>query len=302
MRRLIQKAAPTQAQVLITGENGTGKEVVARHLHAHSTRHNRPFVAVNCAAIPAELIESELFGHEKGAFTGATSRRRGHFEAADGGTLLLDEIGDMALVAQAKLLRTLQEGVIQRVGSSEPVRVDVRVIAASNQDLSAMVEEKTFREDLYYRLLVIRIDVPPLRERAGDIDALTAHFLRQTCKRHGLGSRTIDDEARTWLRSRPWPGNVRELKHLIEAAAILADDATIGVEHLESLSAARSTTAPVSGDYFLLGTLEEFRAATEKEFIRRKLEENRGNIKRTAERIKIQRSNLYKKLERYGMK
>ncbi len=302
MRRLIEKAAPTNAQVLITGENGTGKELVARQLHAFSQRSQGPFVAVNCAAIPDDLIESELFGHEKGAFTGATNRRRGHFEAADGGTLLLDEIGDMAPGAQAKLLRTLQENNIVRLGSSEPIDVDVRVVAATNQDLAAMVEEKTFREDLYYRLLVIRIEVPPLRDRLDDIPALTDHFLRETCKRHGLEARTIDDAAREHLRSRQWPGNIRELKHLIEAAAILADSPEIGLDELESLSAARSTTGPAGGDFFGLATLEEFRAATEKEFIRRKLEENKGNIKRTAERIKIQRSNLYKKLDRYGMK
>ncbi|MCA8940957.1 MAG: sigma-54-dependent Fis family transcriptional regulator [Planctomycetes bacterium] len=302
VKRLIEKAAPTQAQVLITGENGTGKEVVARQLHALSKRSDKPFVAVNCAAIPSELIESELFGHEKGAFTGATSRRRGYFESANGGTLLLDEIGDMAPNAQAKLLRTLQEHKITRLGSTDSVDVDVRVLAATNQDLARLVEEKTFREDLYYRLHVIRIEVPPLRDRLEDLDALTDHFLRETCRRHGLSEIEVTAAARSALRARPWPGNVRELKHLIEAAAILAENGVIDGEDIESLSAARSGESARGGDWFAFETLESFRAATEKEFIRRKLEENNGNIKRTAERIKIQRSNLYKKLDRYGMK
>jgi len=301
VRGLIQRVAPTEAQVLITGENGTGKELVALQLHARSQRHHTPLLALNCAAIPAELLESELFGHEKGAFTGATQTRRGHFEEASGGTLFLDEIGDMALEAQAKLLRALQENTVTRLGGSKPIEVDVRVIAATNQDLQKMVEEKRFREDLYYRLHVIRIDVPPLRERREDIGELAGHFLGEACRRNGLTKRKLSAEAHKYLASLPWPGNVRELKNLIEASAILADGPTIGEDVLETMAATASRPA-VGEEMFSIDTLEAFRAASEREFIRRKLSENSGNIKRTAERIKIQRSNLYKKLERYGLK
>ena len=300
MCKVIERAAPTEALVLITGDNGTGKELVARQLHAQSKRNSGPFVPLNCAAIPPELIESELFGHEKGAFTGATGLRRGHFESAHGGTLLLDEIGDMALPAQAKLLRALQEKEITRVGGSKTIPVDVRVIAATNQDLKAMVEVKTFREDLYYRLHVILVRVPALGERTEDIEELSRHFLRQACHQNGLEDRNLSEDGLAYLRARSWPGNVRELKNLLEAAAILADEGEIDTAALSSIGA--NSTSAVGGDFFALETLEAFRAGTEKEFIRRKLEENRGNIKRTAERISIQRSNLYKKLDRYGLK
>ncbi|MHC5062714.1 MAG: sigma-54-dependent transcriptional regulator [Planctomycetota bacterium] len=300
MRKVIERAAPTEAPVLILGENGTGKELVARQLHALSQRSSGPFVPLNCAAIPRELIESELFGHEKGAFTGATGMRRGHFESADGGTLLLDEIGDMALPAQAKLLRALQEKEITRVGGSKSIPVDVRVLAATNQDLKAMVEEKTFREDLFYRLHVIRVEVPALRERREDIEELAKHFLREACRQNGLDSRSLSKDGMAFLQAQSWPGNVRELKNLLEAAAILADEGEIDEAALRPIG--RSASSPSGGDFFSLETLEEFRGAMEKEFIRRKLEENGGNIKRTAERISIQRSNLYKKLDRYGLK
>ncbi len=300
MRKVIERAAPTEAPVLILGENGTGKELVARQTHALSQRCSGPFVPLNCAAIPPELIESELFGHEKGAFTGATGMRRGHFESADGGTLLLDEIGDMALPAQAKLLRALQEKEITRVGGSKSIAVNVRVLAATNQDLKSMVEEKTFREDLYYRLHVIRIEVPALRERREDIEELALHFLLEVCRQNGLERRSLSKDGMGFLRSQPWPGNVRELKNLLEAAAILADAGEIDSAALRDIGS--SSSKPSGGDFFALETLEEFRAAMEKEFIRRKLEENSGNIKRTAERISIQRSNLYKKLDRYGLK
>jgi two-component system nitrogen regulation response regulator NtrX len=301
VRRIVQRVAPTEATVLITGENGTGKELVARQIHGQSKRGNRPFVALNCAAIPSELIESELFGHERGAFTGANTARRGHFEAADGGTLFLDEIGDMALDAQAKLLRALQEKVVTRVGGSKPLQVDVRVVAATNQDLQAMVQEKQFREDLYYRLHVIRIHMPPLRERIEDLEELAQHFLVEACKRNGLGKRRLSRDAVAYLRTQTWAGNVRELKNRVEAAAILAEATEIQAADLKATAV---TTSPsgVGADYFLIPTIEEFRAAMEKEFIRRKLVENGGNIKRTAERIQIQRSNLYKKLDRYGLK
>ncbi|MEE2886011.1 MAG: sigma-54 dependent transcriptional regulator [Planctomycetota bacterium] len=296
----IERVAPTQATVLITGENGTGKELIARQLHARSTRSEAPFVAVNCAAIPSELIESELFGHEKGAFTGANTARRGHFEHADGGTIFLDEIGDMAINAQAKLLRTLQEQVVTPLGSSHTIQVDVRVLAASNQDLEKMVEEKTFREDLYYRIHVIRIHSPSLSERLTDLELLARHFVREACKRNGLPARELSEAALTALHERSWAGNVRELKNLMESAAILADDEVIGPEDLAGMGS--GSQPPSDMKFFGLPTLEEFRAATEREFIRRKIEENGGNIKRTAETIKIQRSNLYKKLERYGLR
>ena len=301
VKRLIEKAAPTEAQVLVTGENGTGKELVARQIHAMSKRRRGPFVPVNCAAIPSSLLESELFGHEKGAFTGATQSRAGHFEAAHRGTLLLDEIGDLELDAQAKLLRALQERVVTRVGSSKTIEVDVRIVAATNQDLKAMVEEKTFREDLYYRLHVIQIRVPALRERADDIETLANHFLLSSCQRNGLPRRKISDNGLSYLQSLSWPGNVRELKNVIEAASILAENDPITDKDLRDV--VQSATPPAEGaNFFAIPTIEEFRAVTEKEFVRRKLQENGGNIKRTAERIQIQRSNLYKKLERYGLK
>lgn len=296
----IERVAPTQATVLITGENGTGKELIARQLHARSTRSDGPFVAVNCAAIPSELIESELFGHQRGAFTGANTARRGHFENADGGTIFLDEIGDMALSAQAKLLRTLQEQVVTPLGSSRTVKVDVRVLAATNQNLEEMVEEKAFREDLYYRIHVIRIHSPSLRDRLPDLELLARHFVREACKRNGLPARVLSKDAVAALRGRPWAGNIRELKNLMESAAILSDGEEIGPDDLAGMGA--GSRPPSDMEFFGLPTLEAFRAATEREFIRRKIEENGGNIKRTAETIKIQRSNLYKKLERYGLR
>jgi two-component system nitrogen regulation response regulator NtrX len=302
IHRIIERVAPTEAAVLITGENGTGKELVARQLHARSDRGQGPFVAVNCAAIPSELIESELFGHEKGAFTGAAAARPGHFEVAHGGTLFLDEVGDMAMPAQAKLLRSLQEKVVTRVGGSKEIPVDVRVVAATNQDLQAMVEQKEFREDLFYRLHVIRIHVPALRERRGDIKILANHFLAEAVRQNGLPARKLAKDAIATLEAQSWPGNVRELKNLIEGAAILAEGEEIRADELKSMTAAGRSPVAAGADFFGLDTLEQFKAASEREFIRRKLDENNNNIKRTAERIQIQRSNLYKKLDRYGLK
>ncbi|MBL8751196.1 MAG: sigma-54-dependent Fis family transcriptional regulator [Planctomycetes bacterium] len=303
VRAMIGKVAPTDVAVLVTGENGTGKELVARQLHQQSRRAQGPFVAINCAAIPDDLVESELFGHERGAFTGATSARAGSVEQASGGTLFLDEVGDMPLPMQAKLLRTLQERVVQRLGAQQSRAVDVRVVAATNQDLAAMVAAKTFREDLYYRLHVVRIHMPPLRERPGDTSELAAHFLASAAARNGLGPRRLARDAAGWIAAQPWPGNVRQLKNVLEAAAVLADSAEVTAEAL----AAASTPGPARGDdgerdWFRFEKLEDFRAATEKEFLRRKLLEFGGNIKRTAERIDLQRSNLYKKLERYDLK
>ena len=303
VRTMITKVAPTEVAVLITGDNGTGKELVARQLHLQSKRKEREFLAVNCAAIPEGLAESELFGHEKGAFTGAQNARAGAFELADGGTLLLDEIGDMPLAMQAKLLRALQEGVVQRLGSQVTTKVNVRVLAATNQDLEAMVQEKAFREDLYYRLHVVRVHLPPLRERPDDIALLADHFLRSATKRNGLGIKRLAKTALDWLRGQPWPGNVRQLKNVLEGAAVLSDGTEIGIADLECNAPPKpGRSAEGQTDWFAYARLEDFRGATEKEFLRRKLLEFGGNIKRTAENIELQRSNLYKKLDRYGLK
>ena len=303
IRATIRKVAPTDVAVLITGENGTGKELVARQLHEQGRAKDGPFVALNCASIPAELVESELFGHEKGAFTGAADARAGAFEQADGGTLFLDEVGDMPLPMQAKLLRVLQERTVQRLGAAAPRPVAVRVIAATNQDLEQMVAQKTFREDLFYRLHVVRIHLPPLRERPDDIEMLAHSFLRRAGERHGLPPRRLAAAAIGWLMGQPWPGNVRQLRNVLEAAAVLAEAPEVSLSDLQAAatpSPQRSGSGPA--DWFAFELLEDFRAATEKEFLRRKLLEFGGNIKRTAERIDLQRSNLYKKLERYGLK
>ena len=304
VRSTIQKVAPTEVAVLITGDNGTGKELVARQLHLQSKRSEGPFLAVNCAAIPEDLAESELFGHEKGAFTGADNARAGAFELADGGTLFLDEVGDMPLPMQAKLLRALQERVVQRLGAQATMEVDVRILAATNQDLEAMVSEKAFREDLYYRLHVVRIHLPPLRERPDDVAALADHFLAAATKRNGLGSRRLHTSAYEWLRRQPWPGNVRQLKNALEGAAVLSDGPELRAADLEGAATPAATRRSADGepDWFAYARLEDFRAATEKEFLRRKLLEFGGNIKKTAENIELQRSNLYKKLDRYDLK
>ncbi len=303
VRKLCSKVAPTEAVVLVTGENGTGKEMVARQLHLQGRRADGPFVAVNCAAIPTELVESELFGHEKGAFTGANTARKGHFEQANRGTLFLDEIGDMPMATQSKLLRALQERVVQPVGGSREVPVDCRVLAATNQDLAAMVQHKEFREDLYYRLHVVGIHMPALRDRIEDIDDLAPYFLQQAIRRNNLSSKKLGKSAYEWLRSQRWPGNVRQLRNLIEGAAILAEGKEIVAEDLSRADIPAPSTSPEGGvDWFGFERLEDFRNATEKEFIRRKLLENAGNIKRTAELIELQRSNLYKKLDKYGLK
>jgi len=302
VRTMIAKVAKADVAVLVTGENGTGKELVARQLHVQSRRATGPFVAINCAAIPPDLVESELFGHEKGAFTGASASRAGSVEQADGGTLFLDEVGDMPLPMQAKLLRTLQERTIQRLGSQQQRNVDVRVVAATNQDLTKMVGEKTFREDLFYRLHVVRIHLPPLRDRSEDIADLAKNFLERAAARNGLGARRLHRSALSWLAAHPWPGNVRQLKNVLEAAAVLADGPEVSDETLASVATPSPTREGGATDWFRFEKLDDFRAATEKEFLRRKLIEFGGNIKRTAERIDLQRSNLYKKLERYGLK
>jgi two-component system nitrogen regulation response regulator NtrX len=312
MRRLasqVAQLAESDASVLITGENGTGKEVVARNIHFGSPRAAAPFVTVNCAAIPDELIESELFGHEKGSFTGAVERRIGHFEAANGGTLFLDEVGDMPLAAQATVLRALETHEITRVGESKAIPVDIRVIAATNADLAKAVQEKSFRLDLFYRLNVVPLRIPPLRERLEDVPALARAFLQEIASRSGRAPRTLEPAAEALLATLDFPGNVRQLKNLLEGADVFAQGAEIRREDLEGLLADGPGLAPSPAgtpssvaDPFASPTFEEFKNASEALFFRRKLAENEGNVKRTAERLGMQRSHLYKKLERYGLK
>ena len=297
IQETIRKVAPANARVLIMGENGTGKEMVARALHELSPRAEEPFVEVNCAAIPEELIESELFGHERGSFTGAVGRRVGKFELADGGTLFLDEVGDMSLNAQAKVLRVLQESVFERVGGTETMRVDVRVIAATNKDLLKASREGSFREDLFYRLNVVPITVPPLRERSSDIPLLVEYFLQQTARELGQAPRKVSRAAMDRLREYAWPGNVRELKNLVERMVILSAGSTIEASDLPDLAAAEKS----EGRHFDIGSYAEFKDAIEKEFFERKLRLFNHNVSKTARRLGMQRSNLYKKLEKYGI-
>ncbi|MEZ6194217.1 MAG: sigma-54 dependent transcriptional regulator [Planctomycetota bacterium] len=300
LRATIERIAPTDARVLVTGENGTGKELVARNLHILSKRHDEPFVDLNCAALPRELIESELFGYEKGAFTGAESARAGRFEQADRGTIFLDEIGDMDLEAQAKVLRVLETGEVQRVGGKTGKVVDVRVIAATNKDLHEEVREGRFREDLLYRLEVIPIVVPPLRDRAADLPALLAKFLEDFCDKYQLARKTFSAEALAALGRLEWPGNVRELRNFTERAVLLVPGTEIGPADLARLS---SNPARVYDEsVFDCATYEEFKATSERLYLQKKLEEFGWNIKRTAEALGMQRSNLYKKIDRYNLK
>jgi two-component system nitrogen regulation response regulator NtrX len=299
----LEKVAPTPARVLITGQNGTGKELVARAIHALSPRAAGPFVEVNCAAIPVELIESELFGHVKGSFTGAVADRAGKFELADGGTLFLDEIGDMSLSAQAKVLRALQEGAISRVGSGKTLTVDVRVIAATNKHLEQEIRDGRFREDLLYRVNVVPIDVPPLRARRGDIPALVAHFAAEFTK-GGLPPKEIEPAAVQRLTAHAWPGNIRELKNGVERLLILAPGATVTAADVERLVAKAEGTGRVPGEdaaWLQAGTFEEFKLAAERAFLVIKLEQHDWNVSETARTLQMPRSNLYKKIERYGL-
>ncbi|MHC4377141.1 MAG: sigma-54-dependent transcriptional regulator [Planctomycetota bacterium] len=304
----LERAAHADVPVLLLGENGTGKEVAARNLHLLGARAEGPFVAVNCAAIPDELIESELFGHEKGSFTGAHERRIGHFESADGGTLFLDEVGDMPLAAQATLLRALETREITRVGSTKTQPVDIRVVAATNADLNQAVEDKTFRMDLFYRLNVLPIRIPALRERKEDIPLLAEHFLEAIARRQGRRACVLDASAAEFLSELEFPGNVRQLRNLLEAAVVFADDDVIDAEVVQRLAgegpglSAPKPALAGDADVFTIETFEEFKNASEAEFIRRKLKENEGNIKRTAELLGMQRSHLYKKLDRYGLR
>jgi len=294
LRRQIAIVAPTNARVLICGENGTGKELVARAIHRQSLRAEGSFVEVNCAAIPDDLIENELFGHEKGSYTGASSDRVGKFELADGGTIFLDEIGDMSLRTQSKVLRVLEEQAFQRIGGADVRKVDVRVIAASNKDLEQEMRAGSFREDLYYRLNVVVFRVPPLRERVGDVLVLTEHFLRMFCQEYGKKPRKLTPEALEALARYSWPGNVRELKNAIERAVIMVSDETVRRSDLPSSITGQAPAKP--GYYGGFDSLRSARKAFEREYILRALEDNEWNITRTAERLKMRRSNLYAKL------
>ena len=297
VRDLIAKVGPTAARVLITGENGTGKELVARALHDASPRRDRPFIEVNCAAIPSELIESELFGHMKGSFTGAFADRVGKFEQADGGTLFLDEVGDMSLSAQAKLLRVLQEGVVTRIGGAKSIQVDVRVLAATNKELDDEIVEGRFREDLLYRLNVVPIDVPPLRERKQDIPALVAHFAEQLSAGGGVPGRKFSEEAVRRLQARSWPGNVRELRNAVERVLILASGRTVTGADIERLLPVNPLAAAEEASH----TFETFKQEAEKKFLEQQLKQHDWNVSETARVLKMPRSNLYKKIERYGL-
>ncbi len=293
----IRSAAPSNSRVLITGENGSGKEIVARTLHRLSHRAEQAFVDVNCAAIPEELIESELFGHRKGAFTGAIDERKGKFELADGGTLFLDEIGDMSLKTQAKVLRVLQEQTFQRVGGQQTIRVDVRVIAATNKDLESEIEAGNFRSDLYYRLNVIPIEVPPLRARGNDVIVLAEYFLRRFAAETGSARKRLSAAGGAKLKSYQWPGNVRELRNVIERLAILVPGDTIDAEDIH-LGTRSAVPTEIARDLTLKQARDEF----EKQYILDRLREFGGNVSRTAKALGVERSNLHKKLQAYGIR
>jgi len=304
--RQIAKVAPTKGRVLITGESGTGKELIARAIHQGSSVSAGEFVKVNCAAIPPELIESELFGHERGAFTGAVGRRRGLFEIADGGTMFLDEIGDMSLSAQAKVLRVLQTGELVRVGGEKTVKVDCRVIAATNKDLEREVTGGRFREDLFFRLNVVPLRAPALRERLEDVPLLAATFVKQCCEENGFRAKRIAPEVLSRLQAHPWPGNVRELRNVIERLVIMADD-EIAERDLPPylVGAVRRAEPTPTGELdprrYLHLTLRDFRDEIEKEFLKLKLRDNEWNISRTAQALGIERTNLHKRLRALGI-
>lgn len=305
LREQIETVAPMNSWVLITGENGTGKELVARMVHAYSNISDKPFVAVNCAAIPENLIESELFGHEKGAFTGATEMRRGKFDQANGGTLFLDEIGDMSLPTQAKILRILQEQKFERVGGNQTIEVDVRVIAATNKDLVHEIRENRFREDLYYRLNVIPLVVPPLRERKDDIRELVKFYLNYFADELGREPKSLSEDAMVSLEYYSWPGNVRELKNTIERLTIMVKNPEISVKDLplevikETKDIARPVVKADQTDTTI--SLKEAKHEFEKDFIIRKLEENDWNISKTAQCLGIERTNLHRKIKSYNI-
>jgi two-component system nitrogen regulation response regulator NtrX len=295
----IKRVAPTEARVLITGENGTGKELVAKAVHESSPRNNAAFVEVNCAAIPENLIESELFGHEKGSFTGASEKRKGKFEMANQGTIFLDEIGDMSLAAQAKVLRVLEESKIDRVGGDSSLNIDVRVIAATNKNLREECAAGKFREDLFYRLNVVPIQLPPLRERQNDVPLLVSHFLVYFSHKYSVAIKKISPDAMHELQHYPWPGNVRELRNLMERLVILCATDIVSSEDIKNYLPAPSLK--IEGLASNCQLFEDFKRESEKLFIFHKLVENNWNVKKTAEKTDMQRSNLYKKIEKYGL-
>ncbi len=301
LREQVAMAAPTNGRVLIRGENGTGKELVARTVHALSRRRNQAFIEVNCAAIPEELIESELFGHVKGAFTGAVADRRGKFEAANGGTIFLDEIGDMSLKTQAKVLRVLQEQITEPVGSTSRIQVDVRVLAATNKDLESEIRSGRFREDLYFRLNVIPIFVPPLRERVEDVPLLVEHFVADLAAEYGRRPKTLDTRAMVRLQAYSWPGNVRELRNVIERVVIMAPGEVITEHDLAFLSNSSLAIAPPEVPQGPAVPLYEARDQFERDYILRQLALQQGNISRTAEVLGVERSNLYRKMRAFGI-
>jgi len=318
IKETIERVAPTEARVLITGANGSGKELVARWVHEKSNRADSPLIEVNCAAIPSELIESELFGHEKGSFTSAVKQRIGKFELANGGTLFLDEIGDMSLSAQAKVLRALQEHKITRVGGEKELEVNVRVLAATNKDLMKEIEEGNFRMDLYHRLNVINIHVPPLTERTEDIPEIAQNFLEDICKEYGMPVKKISEGAIAALQNLPWTGNVRELHNMIERLIILSDKTitehdvsafanpgggtNIGAANGSSHAPANSNGSGGAFNYEKFSNFQDYKDYAEKEFIKFKLEKNNWNVSKTADDIDIQRSHLYSKIEKFGLK
>lgn len=316
----VERVAATEARVLITGENGTGKELIARRIHSLSERVTGPFVPVNCAALPGNLIESELFGHVKGAFTGAHANKLGKFELASDGTLFLDEVGDMSLSAQAKVLRALEEGVIERVGGSTPIRVDARVVAATNKNLEAEISEGRFRQDLYYRLQVVPLPIPPLRDRPEDIMPLCEHFLSYYCAVDKRPPAILSDDVKDRLESYSWPGNVRELRNAMERLVIMSEGEVITPTDIEAVIGSGDvrdipgTWAVVEGGDYLSGEMEEmlrilqeapdlgrFRDEAEKIYLLKVLGEHNWNVRAAAEAMGIQRSNLYRKLEKHGI-
>ena len=314
----VKRAAPTNATVMLLGESGVGKELVARTIHRNSSRAGQRFIQVNCAAIPEELIESELFGHEKGSFTGATEKQVGKFEQADRGTIFLDEVADMSAKTQAKVLRVLQEQEVERLGSARTIKVDVRVVAATNKNLEEMIQRGEFREDLYFRLNVIPILVPPLRERRSDIPLLVQHFARRMSDEHNMKPKRFDPRAMEALQRYRWRGNIRELRNTVERVLIMTPGDVVRIEDLPqdvrgdvpvmaqvepaAVAAVVSSGPQSQAPSVSAGTLREFKDAAERAFLVQKLRENNWNISKTAEVIDTPRSNLYKKLEQYGIK
>ena len=302
IKRQINMAAPRNAWILITGENGTGKEIVARHIHEKSSRANKPFIAVNCAAIPEELIESELFGHVKGAFTNAIITKKGKFEQAHQGTLFLDEIGDMSLRTQAKILRILQEQAFEKVGSTDTVNVDVRVVAATNKDLKEEIRTGQFREDLFYRLNVVPFHLPPLRERGEDLFDLSDHFLAKMAVELSEKKKAFTSDAKKIMREYTWPGNIRELKNMLERVCIMSDLELIDADFLSGLLGSfEKGIEGNSHEFMTASTLKQAKNDFERAYILGKLEENLWNITKTADSIGLERSNLHRKMKLYGI-